>query len=204
MIAAQNFRYCLLPLLVLLLAGCDQMGTDSQKQGQAETAAPVADEQSTGSQTDSKNTAPSNSTTGNDKQANSGRDNATGWTDPEASAEPDTACSNCGTITAIDPIAKKGDSSGIGVVAGGVAGGIIGNQIGGGTGKKIATVAGAIGGALAGNEVEKYMKTDKYYAVTVDMANDGQQTLKIANGSDLSVGQQVVVDGNNIYLQKSQ
>lgn len=184
MIHQHGKLHCIIALLgMLALAGCDAADSDSasQETGQEETrqtapadnGAPTTDQQQTAAESE--------------------------WSEPEATSEP--ACPDCGTVTAVEPVAKKGEASGIGMVAGGVAGGIIGNQIGGGTGKKIATVAGAVGGALAGNEVEKYTKAEKYYAVTVEMDNGGTQTAKIANGDAISVGDKVRVDGNNLYLQ---
>ncbi|MCS3903454.1 outer membrane lipoprotein SlyB [Methylohalomonas lacus] len=167
----------------LALAGCDAPdsgGTDQETAQQEETRQAPAD---------------GNSSASNQQQTAAESE----WTEPEATSEP--ACPDCGTVTAVEPVAKKGESSGIGMVAGGVAGGIIGNQIGGGTGKKIATVAGAVGGAFAGNEVEKYTNAEKYYAVSVEMDNGGTQTAKIANGDAISVGDKVRVDGNNLYLQ---
>ncbi len=184
MIHQHGKLHCIIALLgMLALAGCDATDSDSAKQ---ETA-----------QEETRQAAPANNDTpANDQQQAAAESE---WSEPEATSEP--ACPNCGTVTAVEPVAKKGEASGIGMVAGGVAGGIIGNQIGGGTGKKIATVAGAVGGAFAGNEVEKYTRAEKYYAVTVEMDNGGTQTAKIANGDAISVGDKVRVDGNNLYLQ---
>lgn len=187
----QNLILLVLLVGVVSIAGCEgqnQAGTDTQ-------AEQATDTNSGGDSTTNQKQTGKNSAGNSQQQTASTSD----WTEPQA--EQQNSCANCGSISAIEPVAKKGEASGLGVVAGGVAGGIIGNQIGGGTGKKIATVAGAVGGALAGNEVEKYVKAEKYYAVTVDMDNGGSRTLKIANGQKLSIGQRVEVDGNNLYLR---
>ena len=81
-----------------------------------------------------------------------------------------TPCSNdCGVVQTVKFVEQKGQSSGLGMVAGGVVGGVIGHQIGGGRGNTVATIAGAAGGAYVGNEVEKKKNTTGYWAVTIKM-----------------------------------
>src|SRR5260221_3350492 len=56
------------------------------------------------------------------------------------------ACKDCGTVTSVNTVEKKGEGSGLGMVLGGVAGGVLGHQVGSGRGKDVATAAGAAGG----------------------------------------------------------
>jgi uncharacterized protein YcfJ len=79
------------------------------------------------------------------------------------------ACKECGTVTEVKTVEKKGEGSGLGMVLGGVAGGVLGHQVGSGRGKDVATVAGAAGGAYVGNEVEKNKKSTTSYVVYVKM-----------------------------------
>src|SRR5258706_12235344 len=62
------------------------------------------------------------------------------------------ACKDCGTVTSVNTVEKKGEGSGLGMVLGGVAGGVLGHQVGSGRGKDVATVAEAAGGGPAGTE----------------------------------------------------
>src|SRR5258706_14366735 len=68
------------------------------------------------------------------------------------------ACKDCGTVTSVNTVEKKGEGSGLGMVLGGVAGGVLGHQVGSGRGKDVATVAGAAGGGHGGNEREENKK----------------------------------------------
>src|SRR5690606_6777731 len=78
-------------------------------------------------------------------------------------------CAECGTVRAVNLVENPGEGSGLGAIAGGVVGGILGNQIGDGSGRRIATVAGAAGGAYAGHQIEKRVKTTRYWNVVVRM-----------------------------------
>lgn len=177
----RNFSFISMLVVFFTLAGCDGQSPDQDIESNA-----AADNTTTQSQTRSPKP---------EQSAASGSD----WTEPQAAAEP--ACTNCGRIAAITQVTEKGEGSLVGVVAGGAAGGLLGNQIGDGSGKKLATVAGAIGGAIAGHEVERHVRAEKYYEVTVNMDNGGTETVKVANGETLAVGQRVQVEGENIYLQ---
>lgn len=105
-------------------------------------------------------------------------------------------CLECGTISSVNVTEKKGEGSGIGVVAGGVVGGLVGNQIGSGRGNTAATVVGAAGGAFAGNEVEKRIKTTKQYNVSVRMDDGSDKTFTFDKEPGFAVGEKVrVLDG---------
>ncbi|MBK9348073.1 MAG: glycine zipper 2TM domain-containing protein [Burkholderiales bacterium] len=121
-----------------------------------------------------------------------------------APAQPTTAtkvvCARCATVQSVTPVqrdAAKG--SGVGVLVGGALGGLLGNQVGGGDGKTAATVLGAVGGGWAGNEVEKRMKKETIYQVTVRM-QDGS-TRQIERADPIAVGAAVTVEGDTIRLQ---
>src|SRR5260221_13865815 len=68
------------------------------------------------------------------------------------------ACKDCGTVTSVNTVEKKGEGSGLGMVLGGVAGGVLGHQVGSSRGKDVATVAGAAGGGYVGDEDGKSKK----------------------------------------------
>ncbi len=110
-------------------------------------------------------------------------------------------CASCGVVESVNAVQQKGQGSGIGVVAGGVAGGLLGNQIGGGKGKTAMTVLGAIGGGFAGNEVEKRVRTETVYDVTVRM--DDGSTRSFRRAQAMAVGAAVVVDGDTLRLSDS-
>ena len=108
------------------------------------------------------------------------------------------ACATCGVVESVNAVQQKGQGSGVGVVAGGVVGGLLGNQIGGGKGKTAATVLGAIGGGFAGNEVEKRVRTETVYDVTVRM--DDGSTRSFRRAQAMAVGSAVTVDGDTLRL----
>lgn len=107
-------------------------------------------------------------------------------------------CASCGVVESVNAVQQKGQGSGVGAVAGGVAGGLLGNQIGGGNGKTAMTVLGAIGGGFAGNEVEKRVRTETVYDITVRM--DDGSTRSFRRAEAVSVGSAVVIDGDTLRL----
>ncbi len=108
-----------------------------------------------------------------------------------------TTCSNdCGVVQTVRFVEQKGQSSGLGMVAGGVVGGVIGHQIGGGRGNTVATIAGAAGGAYVGNEVEKKKNTTGYWAVTIKMDAGNVRTFTYSNQPTVHENDRVkLVDG---------
>lgn len=116
----------------------------------------------------------------------------------EPAASPKAAkvvCAHCGTVESVTPVQREpAKGSGVGVLVGGALGGLLGNQVGGGDGKTVATVLGAVGGGWAGNEVEKRMKKETVYQVTVRM-QDGS-TRHLEQVSPIAVGAAVTVEGN--------
>jgi outer membrane lipoprotein SlyB len=115
-----------------------------------------------------------------------------------AASQSAPACTNCGTISAIREVDKKGEGTGLGAIGGAVIGGVLGNQIGRGKGKTIATVGGAAGGAYAGHQIEKSARSTKTWNVTVRMDDGSDRTIALGSAPALAVGDQVRVEGQNI------
>jgi outer membrane lipoprotein SlyB len=108
-----------------------------------------------------------------------------------ASAAP---CAACGVVESVRAVEVKGSGTGLGAVAGGVAGAVVGNQMGRGNGNTAMTILGAAGGAFAGNEIEKNVKKQVTYRVTVRMDDGSYRT--VSQSAPAGVGEKVrVVDG---------
>ena len=119
-----------------------------------------------------------------------------------AAAPAFAACDNCGTVTDVKTVTKKGEGSGVGLVAGGVIGGVLGHQVGSGRGNTAATVVGAGAGAYAGNEIEKNKNTKTSYHVVVRMENGTDRTFYYSNPTSYKVGDAVkVLDGKKLVRQ---
>jgi outer membrane lipoprotein SlyB len=116
---------------------------------------------------------------------------------PSASA----ACRECGTVTEVKTVEKKGEGSGLGMVIGGVAGGVLGHQVGSGRGKDVATVAGAAGGAYVGNEVEKNKKSTTTYVVYVKMEDGSNRTFNFSGPTNYRAGDRVKVIDKKLTRQ---
>ncbi|MBK6973458.1 MAG: glycine zipper 2TM domain-containing protein [Sterolibacteriaceae bacterium] len=84
-----------------------------------------------------------------------------------APAPARVVCNQCGVVSSVRTIERKGEGSGVGAVGGAVAGGVIGHQMGGGRGRDVMTVVGAIAGGLGGHEVEKRVRKVVKHQVTV-------------------------------------
>lgn len=105
------------------------------------------------------------------------------------------ACANCGTVESVRAVEVKGQGSGVGAVAGGITGAVVGSQMGRGNGNTAMTILGAAGGAFAGNEIEKNVKKQVSYRVTVRMDDGSYRT--VSQSAPASLGDKVrVVDGN--------
>jgi outer membrane lipoprotein SlyB len=111
-------------------------------------------------------------------------------------------CTTCGRVEAVESVTKKGEGSGVGLVAGGVIGGVLGHQIGGGRGKDVATVAGAAGGAYAGHQVEKNMKKTTEYHVKVKMDDGKMRTMTFANQPGYRTGDRVTIVNGKLARAK--
>jgi len=113
---------------------------------------------------------------------------------------PAALCASCGVVESVSAVKEKGEGSGVGAVAGGVLGGVVGHQVGGGNGKTAMTVLGAIGGGLAGHEVEKRVRSETRYDVTVRMADGSRRVFHQAQS--IAVGTRVVADGSALKVAR--
>jgi len=109
------------------------------------------------------------------------------------SLQVQAACVDCGTVTEVNTVTKKGESSGAGAVLGGIAGGVLGHQVGSGRGNTAATVVGAAGGAYVGNEVEKNKNTITHYVVRVKMEDGSIRTFTYSNPTSYRAGNKVKI-----------
>lgn len=108
------------------------------------------------------------------------------------------ACPNCGTVSDVRTVTKKGEGTGLGLVAGGVLGGVLGNQVGGGRGRDLATVAGAAGGAYAGHQTEKNMRSKQVHQVVVRLESGRTRTFSYGSDVGYRVGDHVKVVNNRL------
>lgn len=116
-------------------------------------------------------------------------------------APPAGACVNCGVVTSVRYVERKGEGSGAGAVVGGVVGGVLGHQIGSGRGNTAATIAGVGVGAYAGNEVEKNAKKKAYYVINVQLDDGGKRSFTQGSNPPFREGDRVkIVGGNRLAL----
>ena len=113
-------------------------------------------------------------------------------------AKVSVVCAECGKITAVRVAEKKGDSTPLGMIAGGVAGAVLGHQVGGGKGKDIATIAGAAGGAYAGHKIEEHMKTTKTWMVMVHFDDGSDREFSFPADPGFAVGDSVKSSGGGL------
>lgn len=79
------------------------------------------------------------------------------------------------TVESIREVREAGDAKGVGAVGGGVVGGVVGNKLG--KGKTLFTVLGAAGGALAGHQIEKHVRGEKRWEISVRLDDGTQRTV---------------------------
>ena len=115
-----------------------------------------------------------------------------------APARPAGGCMECGKVSAIVVSDKAGDSSALGVIAGGVAGALLGNQVGSGHGRQLATVAGAAGGAYAGKKIEENAKSTKQWTVHVQYDDGRQASFNFDHDPRMLSGDRVRNDHGNL------
>src|SRR2546429_3886045 len=106
-------------------------------------------------------------------------------------AQSNCTSATCGVVDRIELVEKKGQGSGLGLIAGGVVGGVIGHQIGSGRGNTAATILGAGAGAYAGNEVEKNAKRSSYWSVAIRMDNGQTRNFTYTNHPPAHEGEPV-------------
>lgn len=109
-------------------------------------------------------------------------------------------CQSCGTIQSVQEISNKGEGTGLGAIAGGVLGGLLGNQIGGGNGKTVMAVVGAAGGAFAGHEVEKRVRGETQYQITVRFDDGNTRTYTETTATQLQNGDRVKLENGRLVM----
>lgn len=112
------------------------------------------------------------------------------------------ACTDCGTVTAINKVEQEGEGTGLGAVAGGVAGAVVGNQFGKGGGNTAMTIIGAGGGAYAGHQVEKHMKKKTVWKVRIKLDKGSEEkTYSFGSEPNLRKGDRVKLrDGKPVLV----
>lgn len=105
-------------------------------------------------------------------------------------------CTTCGRVESVKAVERRGDTQGVGAVAGGVLGAVLGNQVGKGNGRAIATVLGAVGGGMAGNAIEKNAASSTVYQVQVRMQDGSLRAVEQASAP--AVGSAVIVQGRQL------
>ncbi|MDE2289096.1 MAG: glycine zipper 2TM domain-containing protein [Burkholderiales bacterium] len=111
-----------------------------------------------------------------------------------------SVCSACGTVASVTPVRTQGASTGIGAIGGALAGGLLGNQFGAGNGRAAMTVVGAVGGGLAGNEVEKNMRSETYYRVSVHMDNGTWRSFNYRSAPGVQPGTRVRLENGRLVM----
>lgn len=107
-------------------------------------------------------------------------------------------CPDCGVVTQVETLDRRGKGSGVGAIAGGVVGGLLGNQVGKGSGKDLATIAGAVIGGVAGHNVERNMTPTTRYRITVRMNDGSIRTIDQDQPPSWQPGDTVRVEGGRL------
>jgi outer membrane lipoprotein SlyB len=118
---------------------------------------------------------------------------------PAAAAPPpqqQQTCPDCGTITNIKEVKKKGSASGAGALTGALIGGGVGYAVGGRGHRTAPTLIGAGVGGLTGNYIEKNASAGREFRIDVRLDNGAQQTFRYDSMPNWGVGTRVrVVNG---------
>jgi outer membrane lipoprotein SlyB len=93
-----------------------------------------------------------------------------------AAPSPQQTCADCGTVTNVKEVKKKGSSSGVGTLGGALIGGGLGYAVGGHNHRTAGTLVGAGGGALIGNTLERNASAGKTFKIEVRFDNGTTQT----------------------------
>jgi len=113
-----------------------------------------------------------------------------------AAPPPPQTCADCGTITNVKEVKKKGSASGAGALTGALIGGGLGYAVGGKKHRTAGTLIGAGGGALAGNMIEKNASEGREFRIDVRLDNGAQQTYRYDSMPNWGPGTRVrVVNG---------
>ena len=107
-------------------------------------------------------------------------------------------CPDCGVVTQVETLDRRGKGSGVGAIAGGLVGGLLGNQVGKGSGKDLATIAGAVIGGVAGHNVERNITPTSRYRITIRMNDGSIQTIDQDDPPVWRAGDTVRVEGGRL------
>lgn len=113
-------------------------------------------------------------------------------------ANSSAICAECGKVISTKVIEKEGESTPLGLIAGGVAGAVLGHQVGGGSGKDLATIAGAAGGAYAGHKIEQKARATKVWVVGVRFENGDERSFNFESDPGYAAGDPVKSSGSSI------
>jgi outer membrane lipoprotein SlyB len=108
------------------------------------------------------------------------------------------SCITCAKVLSVSQHERDGESSPLGMIAGGVTGAILGRQVGGGFGKDLATIAGAAGGAYAGRKIEERAKSQRVWTVNVQYADGHQAKFEFEQDPGFMAGDAVRNSGNTL------
>ncbi len=137
-----------------------------------------------------------------DKTTRAAKSLASGSIVPVALIEPvPVACVACGVVVSVNKVKAKGKPNYLGAITGGVAGAALGNQVGKGDGKTLATVLGVVGGAVAGREIEKQVRSDTHYDVTVRLDDGSSRTVSYPSNPGFAVGAKVRFEGDQLQVR---
>lgn len=109
-------------------------------------------------------------------------------------------CTQCGVVSSVRAIERKGEGSGVGAVGGAVAGGVIGHQMGGGRGRDVMTVIGAVAGGLGGHEIEKNVRKVIKHQVTVRFDDGTTRTFTYDKAPMFRNGDQVRLSNGELVV----
>jgi outer membrane lipoprotein SlyB len=115
-----------------------------------------------------------------------------------SSTKTPSTCAECGKVVAVNVVEQKGESTPLGMIAGGVAGAVLGHQVGDGRGKDIATIAGAAGGAYAGHKIEENVRAIKSWVVSVHFENGADRDYSFVADPGYAAGDAVKMSGASI------
>ncbi len=121
---------------------------------------------------------------------------------PVLAAAAMAKCETCGVVTEVNSVTVKGDPNYVGAIGGGVAGAVLGSQVGKGDGATAATVVGAVGGALVGREIEKRVRSKKYFDVIVKLDNGTFKTARFEKSPAFKVDNRVKFNGETLVAQQ--
>jgi outer membrane lipoprotein SlyB len=111
-------------------------------------------------------------------------------------------CAECGTISNIKEVKKKGSSSGAGALTGALIGGGLGYAVGGSGHRAAPALIGAGGGAFIGNSMEKNAKSGRTFKIEVRFDNSTTQTFHYDSMPGWSIGSRVrLINGQLTTLQ---